>query len=281
VAGTARSGTTWLGDILAWQLHGRIMFEPFHARKVKPFSQYHYFHYMRPDEKDEVLGAFCQRLFSGDIRDRWVDSYVEVLSPQYRIVKEIRANLMLKWIQNHFPQVRQLFIIRHPCAVVLSRMTLNWDTDRDIEPFLAQPKLVEDFLGEKMDVIKGALSPEEKHAVIWCVTNLIPLRQFQNGELNVLFYEHLCSQPYEEFTRLFQSLQIDYQDSLFNILKAPSTTAKLTSAVVVGEDTLSHWQSRLHSKQIDKILNVVEAFGLEQLYGDSVTPQMRLGYLKV
>jgi hypothetical protein len=279
VAGTARSGTTWLGDILASQLRGRVMFEPFHSRKVKAYSHYHYFHYMHPHEKDEGLAAFCRTVFSGEIRDKWIDGYVEVLLPQYRIIKEIRANLLLKWIQNNFPQVPQLFIIRHPCAVVLSRMALNWDTDRDIESFLAQPKLVEDFLGEKLDVIKKAVHPEEKHAIIWCVTNLIPLRQFQENELNVLFYENLCTQPEVEIARLFQAIQLGYQDSLFNTLEVPSTTTRPTSAIVIGEDNLSRWQNRLHSKQIDKILNVVEAFGLEYLYGDSLIPQMCHGYL--
>jgi hypothetical protein len=272
VAGTARSGTTWLGDILASQLNGRIMFEPFHSRKVKAFNQYHYFHYMRPDEKDEALADFCQRVFSGDIRDKWIDNYIEVLRPQYRVIKEIRANLWLKWIHNQFPQVPILFIIRHPCAVVLSRMTLNWDTDRDIEPFLAQPKLLEDFLGQKMDVIRDAKSPEEKHAVIWCVSNLIPLQQFQKEELNVIFYENLCIQPEAEVARLFQSIQLDYHNSLFTALEAPSTTTVLSSAIVTGANRVNSWQNKLTSRQIDNILSVVRAFGLDYLYGDSITP---------
>lgn len=238
VAGTARSGTTWLGDILAAQLPGRVMFEPFHPRKVKAFSRYQYFHYMRPHEEDEALAAYCHRIFSGDIRDRWIDNYTEVLSPQYRIIKEIRANLMLKWIHLHFPQVRQLFIMRHPCAVVLSRMTLNWDTDRDLESFLAQPKLLEDDLGEKMQIMREALSPEEKHAVIWCIHNLIPLQQFPQDELNLVFYEHLCLQPEIELPRLFQLIQLDYEPSLFRLDK-PSPTTVQTSAVVTGGSRLS------------------------------------------
>ena len=272
VAGTARSGTTWLGDILAAQLNGRIMFEPFHARKVKAFSHYHYFQYMRPNEANEDLATYCQRVFSGDIRDGWIDNYVEVRSPQYRIIKEIRANLMLKWIQTHFPQVRQLFIIRHPCAVVLSRLTLNWDTDRDIEPFLSQSKLMKDFLEKKMDIITAATAPEEKHAVIWCVSNLIPLQQFQKGELQVLFYENLCTQPEVEISQLFQSMQLDYDDSLLDTLDIPSTTTIQTSAIITGDNRVNSWQNELSSQQIDRVLSIVQAFGLEYLYGDKTTP---------
>jgi hypothetical protein len=42
VAGTARSGTTWLGDILAGA-NGRILFEPFHPQKVAAMAHLSYF----------------------------------------------------------------------------------------------------------------------------------------------------------------------------------------------------------------------------------------------
>jgi hypothetical protein len=227
---------------------------------------------MRPNEKNEELAAYCKRIFSGAIRDKWIDSYIEVLSPDYRIIKEIRANLFLKWINNQFPQVPQIFIIRHPCAVVLSRMSLNWDTDSDIEPFLAQPELVEDYLRGKMEVIQEADSPEEKHAVIWCISNLIPLRQFCKGELNVVFYEDLVTQPEIEIPAIFRSLQLNFDDSLFSTLDTPSGTTVQTSAIVTGFSRVHDWQNKLNVNQIDKILSVVHRFGLEDLYGDSATP---------
>jgi hypothetical protein len=47
VAGTARSGTTWLAEIIASQVPCRIMFEPFQPRKVQAYSQFEYFQYLR------------------------------------------------------------------------------------------------------------------------------------------------------------------------------------------------------------------------------------------
>ena len=63
-------------------------------------------------------------------------------------------------------------------------MELGWDTDSDIEPFLSQPDLVEDHLRDHLDIIQTANTDEEKHAIIWCVSNLVPLKQFITGELN-------------------------------------------------------------------------------------------------
>jgi hypothetical protein len=173
------------------------MFEPFRARYVRACSRSHYFHYMRPESDDEELQAYCHRVFSGRIRHRCIDQEVGCLLPRYRVIKEIRANLMLQWIRRRFPLVPVLFVIRHSCAVVLSRMELDWATDDDIAPMLAQPDLLDDFLAAKIDLIHGAATPEAKHAVVWCVNNLVPLTQFGPGELHTVFYEDLCLRPGE------------------------------------------------------------------------------------
>jgi hypothetical protein len=98
------------------------------------------------------------------------------------------------------------------------------------------------------------------------------LQQFQKEELNVIFYENLCIQPEAEVARLFQSIQLDYHNSLFTALEAPSTTTVLSSAIVTGANRVNSWQNKLTSRQIDNILSVVRAFGLDYLYGDSITP---------
>ena len=273
IAGTGRSGTTWLADIIASPIIPcRVMFEPYHSDKVSEFNSYHYFHYLRPEDDDPQLQSFCQKIFSGAIRHPWIDRQIEHLRPEYRLVKEIRANLFLRWIHDRFPEVPLLFIIRHPCAVVLSRMNLKWATDSDIEPFLAQPALIEDFLSDKMNMIKRAKTPEEKHALIWCISNLVPLHQFRSHPLHIVFYEHLCEQPEVELPKIFNTIGHSFNDSAVDRVSRPSTTAMRTSAVVTGRDKISHWREKLASKQIDNILSVVEQFGLGYLYDDSLRP---------
>jgi hypothetical protein len=250
------------------------MFEPFHPLKVKAFRPFHYFQYMRPLDQNAHLEAYCRTVFSGQIRNRWIDREVNQLKPQYRLIKEIRANLFLKWIKTTFPQIPIFFIIRHPCAVVASRLNLSWATDADIEPFLAQPELVQDFLRDKLDIIKQAGSLEEKHAIIWCISNLIPLHQFQADEFCLVYYEQLCQQPEVELGRILQSLGLDVQSANFDALDLPSMTSVGTSALVTGNDPISGWQKSLSSQQIAKILAIVEAFGLGHLYGHQLTPRV-------
>jgi hypothetical protein len=171
-----------------------------------------------------------------------------------------------------FPEVPLLFIVRHPCAVVLSRMQLGWATDTDIDPFLSQAKLFDDFLADKIETIRRAKTAEEKHAIIWCISNLVPITQFNSGELNLIFYEDLCIQPEVEIPKIFQAIKHQHQASVFEHINQPSTTTVRTSAVVTGEDKVARWKKELSPKQINNILSVVEDFRLDYIYGNTFTP---------
>ena len=272
VAGTARSGTTWLADIIQSQGPCRLMFEPFHFGKVSIDEHLHYFHYMRSDGHNEALRAYSHDVLTGNIRHPWIDLQIGHIFPKYRLIKEIRACLFLRWLHEMFPVVPLLFIIRHPCAVVASRMRLNYATDSDIEPFLAQPELIEDFLADKLDFIKGASTPEEKHAIIWCVNNLVPLRQFHNAPLNLVFYENLCLKPEQQVPRIFRAIGREHRDSVFRGMSRASMTSRYESAVVQRRDRITDWKRHLNERQIDNVREVVRRFGLDHLYGGSDEP---------
>ncbi len=279
VAGVARSGTTWIGDIIASQATSRIMFEPFNPELVEAYRKFNTYQYMRPKEENFDLAEYSSRVFHGQIRHSWIDRQVSHPAPQYRVIKAVRANLMLKWLRRQYPDVSQVLVIRQPCAVVLSWMQLGWAADEDIKPILQQPKLVSDYLFDKVDLIEQAEFDEEKLSIIWCVSNLIPLTQFLPGEVHISFYEHMCTQPEIEIPRLFHTVNRNYEDSVFDFLSRPSTTARPNSAAVTGHNRVKGWQHKLSAKQIDRILSVVEAFGLGYLYGDSTLPITNLDVL--
>jgi hypothetical protein len=152
-------------------------------------------------------------------------------------------------------------------------MKLDWATDDDIEPFLNQPDLMEDQLTSFVDLIKNADTAEEKHAIIWSVSNLVPLKQFDAaGDLGIIYYENLCTQPEKELDTIFDTIGQPYHRSVIDQINRPSQTAQDYSAVAIGGDNLSNWKKELSTTQIDNILGVVDAFGLSSLYGDSVLP---------
>ncbi len=272
LAGCGRSGTTWLAEIIAARLSARIMFEPFESRRIKRLRKLHYFHYLRPDDACPTLSAYGRDVFSGRIRDPWVDKSVNRLLPRFRVIKEIRANLFLKWLHLQFPRIPFLFMLRHPCAVVLSRMELGWATDSDIEPFLVQPKLTEDHLANFAERMAKARTIEEKHAIVWCVSNLIPFRQFSGDALPVVFYEDLHVQPEQTIAAVYRA--IGQTPGISGEVRAatPSSTTRRSSAIVQGGDALRRWSEKLTREQVRNILDTVDSFGLAGLYGGEVVP---------
>ena len=272
VAGAARSGTTWLGDLIAAQIPCRILFEPFNPDLVPEYRSFGYFQYLRPGTENSEFYTFAQNVFTGKIRNRWVNRQNERIVSEYRLIKEIRANLALKWLHENFPEIPIIFLMRHPCAVVSSRMELGWATDSDIEPFLSQPDLMADYLCDYREFIRNAKTDEEKHAIIWSISNLVPLKQFQPGELKIIYYEHLCIQPELELPAIFTSIGQRYGATTMEKINWPSQTTRETSAVVNGKGQISYWKQKLTPLQIDNILRVIEKFGLGDFYNDSLLP---------
>ncbi len=276
VAGAARSGTTWLGDILAGT-EGRVLFEPFHAGKINALRHLSTFPYRRPDEADPPLAAYCRQLFAGAVRHPWIDREATRLRPRYRVIKAIRANLFLGWLAHHFPEVPQLLILRHPCAVALSRRQLGWATDSDIASFLEQPALLEDHLAPFLDVIQAANTDLAKHAVIWGVSYLVPLRQGTPAARNLVFYEDLCLAPEATLAHIAGLVGRDFPAASRAAFDRPSATATAASAVVTGDDRVSGWTQRLTAAEIRQVLDIVDAFGLDYLYGPEPLPRVGPG----
>ena len=272
VVGSGRSGTTWVAEVIDSQIPCRLMFEPCNPDHVEEFRRFHYFQYMRPDEEHPELLAFCDSMMRGDLHGRWVDGHVAHLSPRLRLIKDIRSTLMLGWLKKRFPSVPMLYVLRHPCAVVLSRMRLEWATDADVQRFLCQPVLVADHVQPYLDVIERARTDEEKHAIVWCLSNLVPLRHFVEGGWTLLYYETLRRSPDIEVPRIFEALGGEFNDGVFSAMRRPSRTTRHSGTRVASGSPDADWTRDLTSQQIDRILTIVRGFGLDYLYGDSAMP---------
>jgi hypothetical protein len=64
-----------------------------------------------------------------------------------------------------------------------------------------------------MDLVKNAKTDEEKYAVIWSVSNLVPLKQFKPNKIKIIYYENLCTQPEIELPAIFACIGQTFRDS--------------------------------------------------------------------
>ncbi len=106
----------------------------------------------------------------------------------------------------------------------------------------------------------------------------MPLAQFKQGGLHVIFYEHLCTQPEVEMQRLFSTINLPYRKESFVDFGRPSTTSLPTSAVLTGDDRLERWKRILTAGTVHDILTTVDRFGLAHLYGEMPLPLIENPY---
>lgn len=272
VAGSARSGTTWIGDLLADATRSRVVFEPFNHELVREFRPFGAFPYRSDTDQDPGLEAFCERMLAGRLRGAWVDRGVERLVSRRRVVKAVRANLMLAWLTRKFPTVPTVMVVRHPCAVIASRLALGWSARADFEALLAQPALLADHLDPWREVIERADSEEARGAVVWCAHHLVPLRQGVGDRITTAFYETMCARPEAELPRLLAAVGGGARDLSLARTRRPSATSRTQSAAVTGDSRVSSWQKSLDPSQVDRVLAVVRGFGLDSIYDESPWP---------
>ena len=272
LAGTGRSGTTWLEDIINFRRDHRILFEPFHSREVPQLAHWNYRQYLRPTASDERYLDPARKILQGRIRSAWVDQCNTKHLVSKRLVKDIRANLILRWIHAHFPEIPLVLLLRHPCAVASSKIVLGWKTH--LTDFTSQPELVEDHLAPYLRVLESARDDFDRHILLWCVENMIPLQQFSAGELHVCFYEHLCLEPEREARALTTYLRRDFDPNLIATMSKPSALSKHHSAILNGESVVDSWRKRIDPAQVERAVELLSAFGLDRIYDAGNLPKV-------
>ena len=276
ISGLARGGTTWLAQLLNYRNDSRFIYEPFFPEHVALAASFRDHQYLRPDDDDRRFLAPARAIVTGLIRDPFVDKHNRRILCDRRIIKEIHANLFVRWLYEHFPGMPIVLLVRHPFAVAASRLALGVDIDLG-EVFFSQQQLVHDYLSEYRSVIRACTTPFERQVAAACIEIGVPLSQFKTGEICVVFYEQLCQDPARILAEVFSHLGRPFDRRVCDHVTRPSHTTlsrrklrddwKLGSPRVVGA-----WKDSVSSTQMRRGSTILSMFGLDTLYGDDPMP---------
>jgi hypothetical protein len=256
LAGSGRSGTTWVSEMINYRNGYRYVFEPFHPGKVRVCKNFRRKQYLRPDDRREEYLVPARTILTGDLRNLWADRFNRRLVARRRLIKDIRANLLLGWMRANFPGMPMILVLRHPCAVAASRTALGWRDN--LSDTMEQEDLVEDFLLPVEAEIRAARDAFERHVFSWCIENYVPLRQFAPGEIQLSFYESFLAHPEEEIPRLFTFIGEDFDERVYRALRRPSA--------------LDAWRRRVSGSRLERTLEILALFGLDRIYGEGAMP---------
>jgi hypothetical protein len=266
LAGSGRSGTTWLSEVVNYKGGYRYIFEPFNPARVSAFEHFRSKQYLRPDDAREAFLEPARLAISGALRDPWTDRFNATFVARRRLIKDIRANLLLGWMRANFPGMPIVLLLRHPCAVVTSRLALGWRDN--LGETMAQEDLVEDHLLPMEAEIRAARDDFERHLFLWCIDNHVPLRQFARGEIHLAFYENLLENPEVGLRSLFGFLGEDLDDRVYDKLGRPS----LLSRRGAPSPSVDGWRAHVGARQLETALEILALFGLDRIYGEGPMP---------
>ncbi len=273
LAGSGRSGTTWVSDIINYKDEYRYVFEPFRPDKVEICKDFKRKQYLRPEDRREEFLRPARMILSGDFSSSWTDHLGDRIRSSRCLIKDIRANLILGWIHANFPQMPVIFLLRHPCAVAYSKTQLSWKSR--LTDFLSQSDLVDDFLEPFAEVMRSASSDFERHIFTWCVENYVPLMQFGHREIHLTFYENMCMDPNEEVWRLFNFLGGNFDSSVLEKMDKPSLLSRPSSANLSSEKLVAEWRQHVTDAQLERAIEILGLFGLDRIYSEDVLPNTR------
>jgi hypothetical protein len=274
LAGSPRSGTTWLSNVLNYDNRFRYLFEPLNKAHSEIWRRRPYAVYLPPDLRDDSLERVLRRLLSGRFRDPWSDQYNRKVLGARRLVKTVATNTLLPWIHATFPGTPIILLLRHPCAVAHSQLSLPWARWVESAVYFSCAPLVDEMLHRFVGSARNPSTDFGERILRWCIETYVPLKHFAKGQICPVFYEHLCVRPREEIARIYAFLGQRYSTRVLRWLHMPSQTNwnKRSQEDYASRRTLSAWTREVGREDTERAMELLARFGLDRVYSRDVMP---------
>lgn len=283
LTGTHRSGTTWVGSMLAepglWYLH-----EPFNPNK-RVWKES--FTYAAPGTKRPEIDRYVNGMLKGSHRatalyrrtDHWMMP-LRLIRPciQRVLIKDPLACLLTGYLSKSFNfETRVLF--RHPAGFVSSVTRLGWPTGGFLKQFLDRPSLMSDHLSRYQDLMEQYKDRDDiGSATVLCgILNAVLWNQVGlDANLRWHRFEDLCADPIGQFRTIFGELSLPYTEATeqrhltlcFGPGKSPADYH--THAVARNSRAMAEsWKKQLTLQQVTEIRSLWDVFDIDLYRSDA------------
>ncbi|MGI9201701.1 MAG: hypothetical protein ACR2QL_11620 [Woeseiaceae bacterium] len=286
VIGEGRSGTTWLANLLNFDNHYRMLFEPFQSENFRPPISYQS-EYPFPDfDGSDVVARHIQKVIRGD----FISGHANVQFPNvlYRglLIKDISAQLIIDQLCDSAPSMRKIMIFRHPFAVAESKSkTFSWPTDPSTFLSADNPRSTE--IENKREIINKVTATGDPiliQILLWCLSTRYALSSRSFSSFALVFYEDLIARPEHELPRIFSKLNLfnrysENQQLIEEKLGHRSHVTFRNNAIEDSRKQQAAWHNKWDATTIDAGLQILEEFGFQEVYSDSFSPLLDVDQL--
>jgi hypothetical protein len=288
VTGAHRTGTTWVGKMLAAGGNAAFISEPLNLLHrpgvfIKPVK--HWYPYICSDNESDYLVGLNQILnfqyhtlaeikslrslkdLGRMVRD-WSVFARGRLFHQRPLFKDPFAVFSSLWFADRL-SFKVVITIRHPAAFVSSLKRLDWPFD--LRDLLDQPLLLRDWLEPfkpEMELLSGHPGdPISSNSLLWkMVYSVVQMFRKQNPGVILVRHEDLSLCPIEEYQHLYRDLGLEFStkarravlDSSGSENPAELSAGSAHAIRLDSQANLDNWKRRLTREEITRVRNLTE-----------------------
>ena len=268
-----RTGSTWVQELISGGPGVCPIFEPLQGdARVNRLSREREALITR-DEEVPDLEAFLSRAMRGHHVTKLAMRLAtprQLLEADRFVVKHVQLSLAAGWLERVFPTSPMVLLVRHPCAVTQSMLTVRWSGSTVDEIFERRPAASNRAALELLD---GRTTPAEAFAALWCTEMIAMLGDTDPARASLLAYESVADDPAGALGPVMEHLGLPRPPDLAARSTKPSATTHKTSAVRSSGDLVSGWVDRLDVADRDAVLAVVRDAGITG-YGADPRPDL-------
>ena len=292
VTGAHRSGTTWVGKMLAADADTAYISEPLnvlHRPGVFRAKVSRWYQYICEENEKEFLPAY-EELIDFDyhlldeirsIRSRkdflrmgrdFLIFYNGSLRGQRALIKDPFAVFSTPWFAQRL-NCKVVVTVRHPGAFASSLKRLNWNFD--FKDLLDQPLLIRDRVSAYQDEMKSIKADDVigQASLLWkIIYRSVHSTLSLNPDFIVVRHEDLSRDPAGGFRDLYAKLGLDYTPKVEKTILNSSSSEnpvelsrkKVHSVKLDSRANMDNWKKRLTEEEIERIRQMTE--GVSSLF---------------
>lgn len=265
IVGSARSGTSWLSEVIARQFRYRMLFEPEHEfntpKGILLADQWIQTKMESPEANGYLHQVFANRVdndWIAQISNRKYKMHLWPIIPKKYIIKFVRANLSAKFMNEEF-KIPLIHILRNPYDVLASQQRVKFPWLFNLDHFQNQDSVVALVKNEfNFDLKQNKFfSPLQALTLRWCLENVLPLQVLEPYKFKHRIIKH---EDLRNDMNIFLEICNDFNlTPIANIEKEytrPSSKTHPRSTII---DPLKK-EYKFNPEELDQINHILEIF---------------------
>jgi len=281
VTGAHRTGTTWVGKMLAQAPSLAYVHEPFNPTNTSSFlepPENYWFPYVTGHTEDEYV-SFVERILhlrypivrsvlgAESLGAAWYAVRRALQFGRHRLhgrsvlLKDPLAVLSSEWIAERF-DARVVVLVRHPAAFADSLRRKGWR--HPFGDFLEQPALMEDHFDPYRKEIKRFAREErdliDQSGLLWTlIYSVVETYQSRHSDWVVLRHEDIARDPVSHFESLYDELGLDFTSAIRSTVEQHSQASNPVHADQFDQiqrdsrAVVEQWKGRLSNAEVTRL----------------------------